>query len=107
MDDWHALKKLQCQAPSETGIAQVHRIIGRNSGANLACGITEFMPGSIDMEVSQPEVFVVLDGALSINSNDTAMELAKNEALWMPSGSALQISVSEPTRVVYIILEKG
>lgn len=105
MDDWNTIRKLQCLAPAQTGIANVLRIIPRNSGTGLALGFSEFEPGSISMDVEQPEVFIVLEGSLAISANDTSTTLKADEALWMPAGSSLEISVSEPTRVVYIIAE--
>ena len=105
MDSWKSIRKLAPMTPIVDGISSIERMIPRSSNAGLAFGYCDFQPGTIDMEVGNPEAFILLAGSLIARCGDDVVELETGNALWMPEGTSLKISAHDAARVIYIIRE--
>lgn len=105
MDNWNTIRKLAPMAPIGDGISSIERLMPRGSNTGLVFGYCDFEPGTINMEVGDPEVFIVVAGTLLAKAGDEDIELEAGTALWMPAGMSLQISAPEAARVVYVIRE--
>lgn len=105
MSEWENVRKLDAMAPIEMGLSEVHRLISRNSGAGVALGFSELKPGNMEMEVSDPELFVVLEGQMTVSCRTSKSIIEEGQAIWLPPKTNHVLSISKPCRVLYVIVE--
>lgn len=104
MGDFNAVKKMQPMAPIQMGLSAVSRLIGKESGVGVAMGFSQFTAGSMDLEVNDPEIFVLVEGDLTVTNEGTQHTLVPGEAIWMPAGSSVGLTVLDSCKLLYLIL---
>ncbi len=104
MTDWSKISKISDVTPMEHGISTVFPVVPRGAETGLALGISEFVPGSIEIDVPQAECFMVMQGQLEMASGEEKWLIHKGEAIWMPAGSKVVATATANCRVVYAIL---
>lgn len=105
MRDWTKVSKLERMAPIEAGSSRVARFIARGSGVGVATGFSEIDPGWMDVEIGDPELFIVLEGVLQIEAGGQLSRVEANEAVWLPAGEAIRLGSPDGCRLLYTIIE--
>lgn len=104
MTDWTKISKISDIAPLSHGISSVFPVVPRGAEKGLAIGFSEFVPGSIEIEIPQPECFLVTQGELQIANSQENWTIRKGEGIWMPAGSKVVATANTACSVVYAIL---
>lgn len=104
MAKWGGMTKVLPGDAITMGNSQVRPLIARNSGAGVALGFSVVEAGSMDVEVCKPELFVVLEGSLTVSSGGETLTVSENELLWIPANSSIKVTTLTPCRVVYAII---
>lgn len=104
MTDWNKIGKVSDITPMLNGISTIFPVVPRGAGAGLAIGFSEFVPGSIEIDVPQSECFLVTQGELEIASDDEKWTVRQGEGIWMPAGSKVVATAKADCSVVYVIL---
>lgn len=105
MTDWTKIAKIAAAAPIAIGNSQVSSLIPRGSGTGLVTGFSVIEPGSMTVEMDKPELFIILDGQMSVASDGEIYSVGPNEMIWFPAGTTIQLTVAAPCRVIYAILD--
>lgn len=104
MTDWTKIDKISGVVPMDHGISTVFPVVPRSANMGVSLGFSEFVPGSIEIDVPQPECFMVTQGELEIASDGETWLIRKGEGIWMPAGSKVVASAKANCSVVYMIL---
>lgn len=107
MTDWTQIQKLEKLAPFDAGISVVSRLIPRGAGTGAAIGFSDIAPGAMEVEVSDPELFILLEGQLDIVAGDRRETVVAHEAIWLPAGETVRIESEAGCRLIYAIIEGG
>lgn len=104
LDKWSSVTKLSAGDAIAIGISQVTPLISRNSGAGVAIGFSMIEAGSINVDVGKPELFIILEGSMTVSIGDETQSVSENELIWLPANSIATVTTLAPCRVLYAII---
>jgi ethanolamine utilization protein EutQ (cupin superfamily) len=85
------------------GVASVRPLLGRDDEAGMLVGISEFKPGSVDLDLTYDEGVFMLEGEIEIDGDGETHRVAPGEFLWLPRGRKIVYRAAAPCRFLYVI----
>lgn len=82
--------------------AQVVEVSGNATDTPLGTGFARFTNADIPWTVQYDEVVLVLEGTMSVHTDDVAHHLGPKDSMWLPKGTQLRY-VSASALVFYSI----
>lgn len=79
-----------------------HDLFTLTESPRLGCGIMEMEQTVFDWTLNYDEIDYVIDGSLTIIKNGKAVTAGPGELIFIPKGSAIQFSVSQKARFLYV-----
>lgn len=97
------IEKLVARPGIAMGVSTVHQLIANEDQAGLLVGISEFVPGSVEVEMTYDEGIFVLEGTIEIDGDAETHFVKSGEFLWIPSGRKIVYRALEHCRFFYVI----
>ena len=69
--------------------AEIAVVTGAEDGTLLGTGFARFHQAAIPWTVRYDEVLLVLDGRVTVETGDAALELGPRDCAWLPKGTEL------------------
>ena len=82
--------------------AAIAEITGSGDSTALGTGLARFTKASIPWTVRYDEVLLVLEGRVTVRTNDGDLEAGPKDCIWLPKGADL-IYISDDALVFYAI----
>lgn len=85
------------------GISTAYPLLPEHLSKTLKFGISEFVPGVVETDLTYDEALYMLEGQVEIEADGETHVLTAGEAIWMPRGRRLAYRASQPCRLLWII----
>ncbi len=82
--------------------AEIAVVTGTQDGTPLGTGFARFSEAAIPWTVQYDEVLLVLEGSISVETAEAALELGPRDCAWLPKGTEL-VYRSQDALVFYAI----
>lgn len=79
-----------------------HDLFTLNESPRLGCGIMEMEQTTFPWTLHYDEIDYVIEGQLTVQYGDTAVTAGPGELILIPKGSAIQFSVKDKARFLYV-----
>jgi len=82
--------------------AQVAQLCGADDGSKLGVGIVRMSKSAIPWKIKYDEFILVLEGTITITTEDDELKASAMEAIWLPAGTSLTY-ISDKALLLYAI----
>lgn len=103
MIDLNKVRKLAPQDPLSFGVSTATPILSSADRAGMMVGVSQFMVGELDVQMSYDEVLYIVEGELQIDSAGESHKLRAGDFIWLPAGSAITYRATAPCHLLYAI----
>lgn len=95
-------KKDRLDTGKQKDMVFTHDLFSLDESPRLGCGVMEMDHTTFDWTLNYDEIDYVIEGSLTIIKNGKSVTAGPGELILIPKGSAIQFSVPEKARFLYV-----